>query len=185
MTNETQLQTLAAKHGFSQGAVDHLHRAILAGNGSMAQFSHPEFGGSGQWMRGGMIMIGDMFNNSLKARVDSLCYELLSVPPPPAPAAGSRTAPSGFGFGHQPSWWPEEYGSPSSTGGQNDFQYAYFPSRQRLVVNQSNSLHVFDTTGHFIGGFSQQQQPGIQGFCFSSQQGTFFVTNLRPIPAGS
>jgi uncharacterized repeat protein (TIGR03803 family) len=27
-----------------------------------AQFSHPEFGGSGQWMRGGMIMVSDMFN---------------------------------------------------------------------------------------------------------------------------
>jgi hypothetical protein len=184
MTTENPLQALAAKHGFSQSAVEHLYRALRTGNGSMAQFSHPEFGGSGQWMRGGMIMIGDMFNNSLKARVDSLCYDLLSVPPP-APAEGAQTAQAGFGFRQQTPWWPEEYGSPSSTGGQNDFHYAYFPSRQRLVVNQSNSLHVFDTTGHFIGGFSQQQQPGIQGFCFSSQQGTFFVTNLRPIPAGS
>ena len=184
MTTETSLQALAAKHGFSQGAVEHLYHALRVGNGSMAQFSHPEFGGSGQWMRGGMIMIGDMFNNSLKARVDSLCYDLLSVPPP-APAAGAQSAPSGFGFGHQAPWWPEEYGAPSSTGGQNDFRYAYFPSRQRLVVSQGNALQVFDTTGHFIGGFSQQQQPGIQGFCFSSQQGTFFVTNLRSIPAGS
>jgi hypothetical protein len=182
MTNESSLQALAAKHGFSQNAVEHLYRALHTGNGSMAQFSHPEFGGSGQWMRGGMIMIGDMFNNALKARVDSLCHDLLSVPPP-APAAGA--ASSGFGFGHQPVWWPEEYGSPSSTGGQNDFRYAYFPSRQRLVIHQQNTLHVFDTTGHFIGGFSQQQQPGIQGFCFSSQQGTFFVTDLRSVPAGS
>jgi hypothetical protein len=41
----------------------------------MAQFSHPEFGGSGQWMRGGMSMIGDMFNSGLKSRVDSLLFE--------------------------------------------------------------------------------------------------------------
>jgi hypothetical protein len=34
--------------------------AVLNGNGGMAQFSHGEFGGSGQWMRGGMTMIGDM-----------------------------------------------------------------------------------------------------------------------------
>ena len=45
----------------------------------MAQFSHPEFGGSGQWMAGGAIMISDMFNNALKARVDALCNELSAL----------------------------------------------------------------------------------------------------------
>jgi hypothetical protein len=30
----------------------------------------------GQWSRGGMIMIGDMFNQGLKHRVDTLCKEL-------------------------------------------------------------------------------------------------------------
>ena len=50
--------------------------SVVNGNGAMAQFSHPEFGGSGQWMRGGMIMVSDMFNNHLKARIDGLCNEL-------------------------------------------------------------------------------------------------------------
>jgi len=50
--------------------------AVARGGGSMAQFNLPEFGGSGQWMRGGMTMIGDMFNNYLKGRVDGLCSEL-------------------------------------------------------------------------------------------------------------
>jgi hypothetical protein len=50
--------------------------AVMNGNGGMAQFSHSEFGGSGQWMRGGMTMIGDMFNNALKGRVDALCGDL-------------------------------------------------------------------------------------------------------------
>jgi hypothetical protein len=45
----------------------------------MAQFSHPEFGGSGQWMRGGMIMVSDMFNNPLKGRIDGLCNELSAL----------------------------------------------------------------------------------------------------------
>jgi hypothetical protein len=45
----------------------------------MAQFSHPEFGGSGQWMRGGMIMVSDMFNNSLKDRIDGLCNEVSAL----------------------------------------------------------------------------------------------------------
>jgi hypothetical protein len=41
----------------------------------MAQVSHSEFGGSGQWMAGGAIMISDMFNHALKARVDAVCNE--------------------------------------------------------------------------------------------------------------
>jgi len=53
--------------------------AVLNGNGSMAQFSHPGFGGSGQWMRGGMLMLGDMFNHGLKSRVDALCYEISGI----------------------------------------------------------------------------------------------------------
>lgn len=45
----------------------------------MAQFSHPEFGGSGQWMQGGMLMLSDMFNHALKGRVDGLCNELSAL----------------------------------------------------------------------------------------------------------
>jgi hypothetical protein len=54
-------------------------QSVINGNGSMAQFSHPEFGGSGQWMRGGMIMLGDMFNNGLKNSVGGLCQELANL----------------------------------------------------------------------------------------------------------
>jgi hypothetical protein len=51
-------------------------QSVINGHGSMAQFSHPGFGGSGQWMRGGMIMVSDMFNNLLKSQIDALCSEL-------------------------------------------------------------------------------------------------------------
>jgi hypothetical protein len=30
-------------------------------------------------MRGGMVMVGDMFNHALKAKVDGLCSELSSL----------------------------------------------------------------------------------------------------------
>ncbi|MGS5085539.1 SHOCT domain-containing protein [Hydrogenophaga sp. A37] len=53
--------------------------SVINGNGSMAQFNHPEFSGSGQWMRGGMTMVSDMFNNHLKGRVDNLCSELSNL----------------------------------------------------------------------------------------------------------
>ena len=54
MKLEAQLDTVAAKHGFSPAAVRQFYDAIRAGNGTAAQFSHPEFGGMGQWMRSGM-----------------------------------------------------------------------------------------------------------------------------------
>ncbi|TCO80880.1 putative oligomerization/nucleic acid binding protein [Plasticicumulans lactativorans] len=73
------IDDLARRHGFSPDAVLVMLDAVINGNGSMAQFSHPEFGGSGQWMLGGMTMLGDMFNNYLKSRVDGLCYELAGL----------------------------------------------------------------------------------------------------------
>ena len=53
---------IAARHGFSVDAALNLVDSLLHGQGTQAQFNHPEFGGMGQWSRGGMIMIGDMFN---------------------------------------------------------------------------------------------------------------------------
>ena len=66
----------AERYGVSTDAVLTVLAALQAGGGRQAQFSHPELGGLGQWSQGGMVMIGDMFNSGLKARVDSLCREL-------------------------------------------------------------------------------------------------------------
>jgi hypothetical protein len=62
---------IADRTGFTEDAVTSMLLSVIAGRGGMAQFSHPEFGGSGQWMAGGAIMISDMFNNALKVRVDA------------------------------------------------------------------------------------------------------------------
>ena len=70
------VEEVAQRHGFSTDAVMSMLESVIRGNGSMAQFNHPEFGGSGQWMQGGMTMVSDMFNNYLKGRVDGLCFEL-------------------------------------------------------------------------------------------------------------
>ncbi len=75
-SGEKAISDLARRHGFSNEATLNMLDAVINGNGSMAQFNHPEFSGSGQWMRGGMIMISDMFNNNLKGRIDSLCSDL-------------------------------------------------------------------------------------------------------------
>jgi hypothetical protein len=76
---ERAISDLAQRYGFSADAVSSMLESVVNGNGTMAQFSHPEFGGSGQWMRGGMIMVSDMFNNHLKGRIDGLCNELWAL----------------------------------------------------------------------------------------------------------
>ncbi|MFM2066065.1 MAG: hypothetical protein RLZZ584_974, partial [Pseudomonadota bacterium] len=70
---------VAQRHGFGIDATLTMLDAVIAGNGSMAQFNHDEFSGSGQWMRGGMTMVSDMFNNYLKGRIDGLCSELADI----------------------------------------------------------------------------------------------------------
>lgn len=73
------LNDIAQRHGFGFDATLSMLESVINGNGSMAQFNHPEFSGSGQWMRGGMTMVSDMFNNHLKGRVDNLCSELSNL----------------------------------------------------------------------------------------------------------
>lgn len=76
---ERLIGDIAQRHGFSVEATLNMWDALMRANGSMAQFDHPEFAGSGQWMRGGMTMVSDMFNNALKSRVDALCQDLAAV----------------------------------------------------------------------------------------------------------
>ena len=73
------VKTLAEKYAISEDAISTLIEALISGRGTAAQFNHPDLGGMGQWVQGGMIMIGDMFNNDLKHRVGSLCTELAKL----------------------------------------------------------------------------------------------------------
>jgi Short C-terminal domain len=178
---EQAVQNIAQRYGVSIDAVKTLLVAVSAGGGTMAQFYHPELGGGGQWMRGGMTMVGDMFNHGLKNLVDNLCCELSSLLSSqqvfaPVPAHNQQQS-NGFGFGGN-NWWPSELGSPSSSGGQNDARYAYFPSTRRLAISRNGQLTIYDTLDHQIGGV-QQQQGGYSGsLSFSSQYGTFTVDSL-------
>jgi hypothetical protein len=76
---EQAIRQIAERHGFSRDAVTSMLESIASGGGAMAHFSHPEFGGSGQWMRGGMTMVSDMFNDALKRRIDALCSDLVEL----------------------------------------------------------------------------------------------------------
>jgi hypothetical protein len=195
---ETIAGDLAGRHGFSVAAVTHMMYAVLNGNGSMAQFAHPEFGGSGQWMRGGMLMLGDMFNHGLKNRVDALCYEISGIlaNQPGLLSSGSFQSQSQGGNARQTqaigelqghsslflpdpasNWWPQDLGAPNATGSQNSVRYAYFSVARRLAVQTGLDVWVYDTLDHQIGGFSQQQGSG-GSILFTSQHGTVNLSNL-------
>ena len=172
---ENAIVDIAQRHGLSREAVLAMLFALHVGGGTMAQFSIPELGGSGQWMQGGMTMVGgNMFDNALKARVDALCSELAQLL-----ATTSVFPPSTFTSAN---WWPANLGVPSSAGGQNNVRYAIFPSTRRLAIQINGVTKVFDTGEHHIGGVQQQQQGGGYGsVSFTSQFGTFDVSSLAEL----
>ena len=173
-----KINQLSQQYGFSSDAVAHMWTAMANGNGTMAQFNHFEFGGMGQWLQGGMLMIGDMFNNYLKGQVDGLCYAMaplvvqyLNSPQYQQAQAQQRQAMQ---------WWPSEYGQPNASGSQNNTRYAYFAHARRMVVEINGVRTIYDTGDHQIGGFSQQQS--VTGeFSFQSQFGSFYVSALRAV----
>ncbi len=202
------IEELARRFGVSTDAVMALLEALVLGHGTMAQFNHRELGGRGQWMQGGMTMVGDMFNDGLKAKVDGLCSELsrlLAQQPflPPAPVhssqtqsqwpGGQTTQPAGAGGmaslfvpgaqGGSGSWWPGDLGFPNASGGQNHIRYAYFAGPRRLAVEVNGQVTVYDTLDHQIGGVSQQQSGG-SSLTFTSQYGAVDVASL-PIVSSS
>jgi hypothetical protein len=205
---QQKITAIAQRYGVSVDAVVTLLEALIRGQGTMAQFSHAELGGTGQWMQGGMTMVGDMFNHALKAKVDGLCSELARLLaneplfPPPAssqmqsqtqgggwPAGGAGTsspdrvslfvpAPSSASAG----WWPADLGSPAATGSQNGLRYAYFAEKRRLAVDLNGRVTVYDTLDHQISGVGQQQGGGAS-LTFTSQRGVVRLSELPVVPA--
>jgi hypothetical protein len=204
---ETLIADIARREQVSADAVKTLLEAVARGGGAMAQFSHPELGGSGQWLRGGMTMVGDMFNNALKAKVDAICSELAAMlankpemmaDKPEMMAnmpggsfqsqyqgSGPAGAASAFmsASGHGGAWWPAELGKPASSGAQNNMRYAYFPETRRLALERAGKVEIFDTGEHIIAGFGQQQGGG-SALTLTSQLGTVSIDSLRRMPSG-
>lgn len=195
-----KINDLAQRYGVSTDAVMTLLQALLNSKGTMAQFNHRELGGAGQWMPGGMTMVGEMFNHGLKAKVDGLCSELsqiLATQPLAQFAAGYQSQSQRQGGGDRDvfdaasvslfvpeprdrapgQWWPAELGFPNGTGAQNQVRYAYFNQKRRLAVELNGHVTVYDTLDHQISGVSQQQGRG-GSLTLTSQHGTVSISTL-------
>ena len=182
---QQQINSIASRYGISQDAVMSMLQSVVNGGGRMAQFNIYELGGGGQWMQGGMTMVGDMFNYSLKNTVNNLCQELSNLISSQNIFVNIPQASNVFGggFAYAGNWWLSELGSPSSSGSQNNIKYAFFPPPvSRLAIEINGEVSVYNTLNHNISGVSQQQGGGFS-VLFSSQYGYVDVLNL-PIVSG-
>lgn len=178
---------LAQRYNLSPAAVQTMLEAVHKGQGSMAQFNHPELGGFGQWMQNGMSMIGDMFNQNLKSTVENLGNDLsaalasgsklLETTAEPAKST-SVASDSKSSSSSSNQWWPSDLGSPSTSGAQNQTRYAWFPSTARLAIEQDGKVTLYDTQDHQITGVSQQQDGSGYKLSFTSQHGSIKVESL-------
>ena len=158
-------------------------------------------------------MVGDMFNQALKATVDGLCTApaaLLAASPlvPAAPArspmasratphqqqgggratAGTQAPATGsWGIaspaGGAGAWWPAALGMPAASGAQNALRYAYFPAQRRLAIAVHEHVWIYDTLDHLVSGVSQHQGPGST-VTFTSQHGVVEVPSLPLMASG-
>lgn len=156
-------EQFAQKHQVSVSAVQHLAQAIARGNGTQAQFNHPDLGGMGQWMPT-MLMIGDAFNYALKAKVDVLCHELAR-----SYQDGEIPTAAKISIMNQMQWWSYDFGNPTLIGGQNDIRYVYFAQRDRLIIQRNSKEYLYDTAPYSLTGVSQQQANNTTVLVFHTQ----------------
>ena len=122
----------------------------------------------GQWQPS-MVMVGDMFNHELKAKVDRLCTAL---------AALSRQLPrevadtTGTLLGRTQATFK---------GSQNDSEYTYYADENRLVIYHEGKNTSYDTTGYPLTGVQQAQNSGGKRLGFTYPGGTVSVTDLKEI----
>jgi hypothetical protein len=175
LNEEGFITRVSIRHSISPDAVRTILRALRSGGGSMAQFSHADFGGMSQWSPG-MTMVGDMFNNSLKSKLDAVCTELSAyVAETPSISRGSEV--SYRSMQQEAAWWPADLGTPIAVGAQNDLHYAVFPNARRLAIKNRSHIEIYDTGNHRIFGVAQAQSAD-QTLTFTSQDGLVRVRDL-------
>lgn len=173
---ETLVGDVAARHGLSRDAVRALADALAHRSGG-AQWSHPDLGGMGQWTRGGMLQIGDMFNETLKAKVRAALADLTAGI---AQDGATRPEPAAPLQADAP-WWPADLGAPAATGGQNGMDYACFPERHRLALRRNGgSAVLYDTRGKRLTGVAQSQG-GTPSLTLTGPDGPVDVRDLTPL----
>jgi hypothetical protein len=82
-------------------------------------------------------------------------------------------------FSKRVRWWPEELGTPSALGSQNDVHYAYFRDAHRLLLCSGKEVTTYDTGDHDITGIAQASD--TRHALFSSSRGAIELSSLTRI----
>jgi hypothetical protein len=163
-----EIGKIAKKHGVSVGAVMMLLSGLQNSGGNQVQFNHPDLGGMGQW-QSGMVMIGDMFNYALKAKVDELCRELSELAKSEKAQESKKSVIKNF---------DAIYGKPAFQGSQNDMKYAYYPEKHIFILEQYGELGKYNTKGYQVSGVSQQQSNFSQDLKLNTDKGEIAISAL-------
>lgn len=177
--NET-IKQLAERHGFSPDLAQSLLHELRRSGGRQAQFNDPALGGMGMW-QSGQLMIGDMMNHGLKAKVAAFLSDLaalLEASPDASPELTWRAEKMASMAAQQ-----QSSSSQGTAGGgfsvmQNGVAYRYSAERNELVVNETD---VYDTTGLRVIGIHSQQQNGRGVLILNTDQGPRQVGDLKRV----
>lgn len=176
--NET-IKQLADRHGFSPELAQNLLNELRRSGGRQAQFNDPALGGMGMW-QSGQLMIGDMVNHGLKAKVAAFLADLtalLEVSPDASPELTWRAEKMASMAQNQATISQSGGGSGFSVM-QNGVSYRYAAERNELVVNDNE---VYDTTGLRVIGIHSQQQNGRGVLILNTDQGPRQIGDLKRI----
>jgi hypothetical protein len=99
-----------------------------------------------------MLMIGDMFNDRLKARVAALCIDV-------ADALGEHPVLEETDERSSAHWWPTNFGAPINRGLSERHAVRILPEQQAAGDHDNGKMSTYDTGDHVIVGVSQRKGP--------------------------
>lgn len=169
-----KIQEIAAKYNVSEQTVRTLLDGLKMSGGRQVQFNISELGGMGQWS-GGMVMIGDMFNNGLKAKVAELC----SVLAPLSQTMAEEEKKQESTASETEKTPAKKRSSASFSGSQNGHKYTYFASENILEMEENGQVTKYSTDGYALSGVQQSQDNGGRSLRFSYPGGTVSVNDLK------
>jgi hypothetical protein len=169
-------KAIAEKYGIPHEVVKDLLTKLRRTNGRQVQFSDESLGGMGQWS-GGMVMIGRMGDDALKAKIGALCAELAQL------AQSSGMEKTMDTFQEQSKDSTKDAPSASAAGSQNGVRYAYFAEESRLEIERDGVKKTYDATGYRISGVAQDQSTGVAATLrFTTADGdTIDLDRLKPV----
>lgn len=170
----SKIHDIAAKYQITEATVRTLLEGLQTTSGFQVQFNSAELGGMGQW-QSGMVMIGDMFNDGLKAKVAALCAELASFVREYQAAQPEEKEKEDATVSAPIKTIPATF-----SGSQNGAKYAYYAPQNVLQIEEEGKISRYSTEGLTLWGVQQSQDGTGKKLKFTHAGGTITVDDLKP-----